>query len=320
MEVLIQMGKLNIVFLLTFYSFLYAVDTLKPTYTLMSSGDVQDIVYKNNKLYSATSEGIIDIFDTKTKKRIQKINLPNIMDFMGDEVPSKIYSIDILNDKLLIVAQGMKGYRNMWLFDKQLEKAIDITKKLFIKEARFVDENSVILATLSNQIIYFDLKNKKQLYSVQISPSSFSDFALSEDKTKIIATDESGIVRIIDTKSGNIVKKAGDINLDRVYQLDFKNGVILTAGQDRKAVVYKNNKSDSIDFKFLLYSCGLSPSGKVGAVAYNEQNDVAVIDTNSMDILYSLIENKATLTKILFISESELFSTSDNEQINFYKF
>lgn len=214
----------------------------------------------------------------------------------------------------------MKGYRNIWLYkDNKLIKTIDITKKLFIKEARFVSSDKIILATLSNQIIFYDMKESEKLYTVQVSSSSFSDFTLSEDKTQIITTDESGIVRVLDTKSGNIIKEYDSKNLDKVYQLDYKSEVVLTAGQDRKAVVYKDNQSDSLNFSFLLYSCGLSPSGKIGAIAYNEQNDLLVIDTKTMDKLYYLVGNKATLTKILFINETELFATSDSEQINFYK-
>jgi len=298
----------------------FATDILAPTFSLKATGDVQDIVYEKDILYASTSEGVVDIFDIKQKKQIDQIKIPDIKDFIGDSVPSKLYSVDRLNDKLLIVSQGMKGYRNLWIYEnKNLEKKIDISKKLFIKKARFINDNKIILATLSNQIIYYDLSTKKKLYTVQISPSSFSDFALSEDKTKIITTDESGIVRIVDVNNGNIIKEFESKNLDRVYQLDYKNNITLTAGQDRRMVIYKNNKSKYLDFNFLLYSCGLSPSGNLGAVAYNEENDILVVDTSSLDKLYKLTKNKATLTKILFINENSLFSTSDSEKINFYK-
>lgn len=298
----------------------FAIDTLAPTFFLKATGDVQDIVYEKDILYGATSEGVVDIFDIKQKKQIDQIKIPDIKDFIGDSVPSKLYSVDKLNDKLLIVSQGMKGYRNLWIYkNKNLEKKIDISKKLFIKKARFINDNKIILATLSNQIIYYDLSSQKKLYTVQISPSSFSDFTLNEDKTKIITTDESGIVRIVDVNNGNIIKEFESKNLDRVYQLDYKNNIILTAGQDRRMVIYKNNKSKYLDFDFLLYSCGLSPSGNLGAVAYNEENDILVVDTSSLDKLYKLTKNKATLTKILFINENSLFSTSDSEKINFYK-
>ncbi len=299
---------------------LFGFENLKPTYSLVASGDVQDIVYSDGKLYAATSESIVDIFDTNNKSIVKQIKLPQIKDFMGDDVPAKIYSIDILNNDILLVSQGMKGYRNVWLYsNNKLEKKIDIDKKLFIKEAKFINSNTIILATLANQIMSFDINNNTNIYSMQVSPSSFSHFVLSENRTKIVTTDESGIVRVLDSKSGIILKKYDSMNLDKVYQLDYKNGIVLTAGQDRKSVIYKNNKSDFLEFNFLLYSCGLSPSGTLGAVAYNENNDVLVFDTNSKKKLYNLTENRATLTQILFIDENNIFTTSDSSKINFYK-
>ena len=300
---------------------LYGVQTLQPDYSLKAKGDVQDIVYGDNKLYAVTSEGTIDIFDLSKKELLQRIELPSIKDFMGDVIPAKIYSIDLFNGQIVVVSQGMKGYRNLWLYKgEKLAKLISIEKKLFIKKARFISKNKILMATLSNEIIMYDIPINKKLYRTQVSHSSFSDFTLNEDKSKVILSDESGIVRLIETDSGNTIKKIGSENLDRVYQLDYKKGITLTAGQDRKAVVYRDNGSDSLEFHFLLYSCGLSPSGKVGAVAYNEKNDVVVFDTKTMDKLYYLVGNKATLTKILFVGENGLFATSDNEQINFYKF
>jgi hypothetical protein len=301
-------------------NFSFAIKNIEPTYSLYASGDVQDIVYSDSTLYAATSEGIVDIFDIKTKKLLSKIAVPPIKDFMGDEVPAKLYSIDKLNEKILFVSQGMKGYRNLWIYENsKLTKLLDIDKKLFIKKAKFVSEDKVLLATLSNEIFLLDVKNKKYIYTIQISSSSFSDFVLDEEKKHFIATDESGIVRLLDVMSGNILKIIGKKNLDRVYQLDYKNKIVLTAGQDRKAVVYNKNNVSDLDFHFLLYSCGLSPKGNLGAIAYNENNDVLVFKTNDLSKLYNLTKNKATLTKILFISNKELFATSDSSKINYWR-
>jgi WD40 repeat protein len=176
-----------------------------------------------------------------------------------------------------------------------------------------------VFALLSNQIGKYDIKAKKLNYLVQISTSSFSHFMLSEDKKTIVTTDESGIVRVLDVLTAKETQKQRALNLDRVYQLDYKNGVILTAGQDRKSVIYKDSSSSSLDFDFLLYSCALSPSAKLGAVAYNEKNEVLVFDTDSMNKLYNLVGQKATLTQILFKNENEVFVSSDDTNINYFK-
>ncbi len=299
---------------------LFAIENLEPTKVFKSSGTVQDIEYLENRLYAGTSNGTVEIFDVQTQEKIKEIKLPNITDFMGDEIPAKIYSIDILDNMILIVAQGMKGYRNIFLFkDEKLEKIIGIEKKYFVQKASFISNEKIVFGLLSNQIGVYDFKNKKLDYLIQISASSFADFVLSPDKKTLATTDESGIIRKIRIENGQIFGENKNKNLDKVYQLDFKNKVILTAGQDRQAVVYKNNSSYSLKFDFLLYSCGLSPKANLGAVAYNEKNEVLVFDIVTKSKLYNLRGQKATLTQIRFINENEVFVSSDDSNINYFK-
>ena len=299
---------------------LFAIESLEPENIYQAAGDVQDIKYKDSTLYVATSNGTVEIFNTNTKEKKESIQIPDIKDFMGDTIPSKIYSIDILNDKILIVAQGMKGYRDIYIYENNfLTKIIDIEKKYYVQKAYFVDENQIIFALLSNQIGLYNFKNKKLEYLIQISASSFSDFIIDETKKTIATTDESGIVRVLNIKTGTITTKLKAINLDRVYQLDYKNGVILTAGQDRKAVVYDFLSIYSLDFDFLLYSCGLSPKATLGAIAFNEENEVLIFNIKSKSYLYRLSGQEATVTKILFINDKELFISSDTQKINYFR-
>lgn len=310
----------NIFLIVVLSIYTYAIPTLKPTKIFKSSGTVQSIVYKDNKLYAGTSNGTVEIFDTKTTKKINEIKLPNIKDFMGDIIPAKIYSIDLYKGNLLIVSQGMKGYRNIFLYDgKELKKIIGIDKKYFFQKASFTTEDTIVFGLLSNQIGVYNFKEDTLKYLIQISPSSFSHFMVDENKKTLATTDESGIVRILNIDSGQIVKVPEAKNLDRVYQLDYKKGVLLTAGQDRQAVIYKDNKAYSLHYNFLLYSCGLSPKAKKGAIAYNEQNEVLVIDINTQQELFNLTGQRATLTQILFINENEVYVSSDDSNINYFK-
>jgi len=297
----------------------FAMKTLTPTYSLETSGNAQSLVVDKDTLYVGQDNGKVEVFNLATKKLLETISIPNIIDFMGDEIPAKIYSIDKIDDKLLIVSQGMKGYRNIFLYEnKKLEKIIGIESKYFIQKASFVSSDEIIFGLLSNQIGLYNFKMKKLFYLVQVSGSSFSHFMISEDKKSIATTDESGKVRILDTASSRITYEYPGINLDKVYQLDFKKGIILTAGQDRKSVVFKGNKHYEMNFDFLLYSCALNPSASLGAVAYDENNDVMVFDIKSEEKLFNLVGQKATLTQILFKSEKELFISSDSKSLNYF--
>ena len=295
---------------------------LTPNFSLTASGGVTDLILKEDTLFVATVASSIDIFNIKTKEKIDSIKMPKIKDFVGDAIDSKIYSIDTLKDNILILSQGEKGGRNIDIYkDGKIEKIIEDKDRLFIARAKFLDQNHIIFALLSNQLYLYDVKNKKILKEVQISQSKFSNFKLTEDKNQIIVCDESGILTMIDSKSFEILKVFKNQNLDNVFQVDVKNNLILTAGQDRRAAIYSiNGKNDFYkEFSFLIYSVGLSPSAKLAAVASDEENNVTIFNVNSKENLYKLMQNKSTLTNILFVNENEIFVSSDDKQINYYK-
>lgn len=302
----------------------FLVFSQQPAFKLKASGGVSDFVYENDFLYVATDNGKIDVFNTKTKQKNKSITVPNVKDFMGDEIPAKIYSVDVLENenRILIVSQGKGGFRDVYVFENNaLNKILDANEnKMMIRKARFINGYQILFALMSSEIILFDLANNKEIYKNQISTSTFSDFVLSEDLKSYITSDESGIIRKFETSSGKLIKEFKGENVDNVYQVDFKNNVIIGAGQDRRVSVYQNiNSSYYLQSDFLVYSVGLSPSGKLGAYQKNEENEIAIFDIESKNILKTLPGHQTTLTKLLFISESELISSSDDPEILFWK-
>lgn len=311
----------------TFFCFIILINFLNakdinPTFTYQASASVTDLVYSKNKIYAGTTGSIVDIFDTKTKKKINSIKVPKVKDFMGDLVESKIYSVDVFDDDILILAQGEKGGRDIYLYkNEKLLNLVSSKERMFIARAKFITKDKIVFALLSNQVYLFDIKTKTNIYKKQISQSKFSYFALSEDKKNLVIADESGIISMLDILSFKIIRTFENQNLDNVFQVDIKNNIILTAGQDRRAVVY-NTKSNDAYYKstsFLIYSVGLSPSAMLAGIAYNEDNEISIFNTKTKKDLHILKENKTTLTNILFISEKEVLTSSDDERINYYK-
>ena len=295
---------------------------LTPTSSLLASGGVIDLVLNNDKLYASTAASSVDIFDIKTQERIDSIKMPKIKDFLGDVIDSKIYSVDVLNDSVLILSQGEQGGRNLGIYKNgQMQNIIDDSQRMFIGSAKFLDENHIIYALLSNQIYLYDIQNKKILKEIQISQSKFSNFKLTKDKSKFIVSDESGVITMLDSKSFEVLKTFKNQNLDNVFQADIKGNLILTAGQDRRAAVYNidTNSAYYKEFSFLIYSVALSPSTNLAAVASDEENNVTIFNTKTKENLYKLFLNKATLSNILFLNENELFVASDDKEINYYK-
>jgi WD40 repeat protein len=295
---------------------------LTPTFVYEGSGGVTDLVYKDAKLYSATAEGTVDIYDTKEKKLIQTIKVPMIKDFTGEEVASKIYSVDIVDDKIMIVSQGKMGYRRVHIYaDSNLSEVISTAKSYTIAKAKFVDKEHLLIALLSNELILYDIKNSKALYREQITASKFSNFALNENRDEVLLVDESGELRVISVKDGKVIKEFKGQNVDNVFQVDYKNGIMITAGQDRRCAIYSKDgrKAYYKSGSFLIYSAGLSPSGAIGAFASDEQNNITLFNTSTKLDLHKLGSHKATISSILFIDEKELFTASDDNHINYWK-
>ena len=245
--------------------------------------------------------------------------MPKILNFRGNLNYSKIYSLDILNNNILILSQGMKGTRELHIYSDKLETLIPSSSNLYISRAKFINDNLVIFSTLGNELYLYNIKEKKFEYMKKISSSKFSNFTLNENKSEIIIADESGDLKVHNTINGELLKKYENYNLDNVFQVDTKKGIILTAGQDRKSFVFNQGKTYSKKVQFLIYSCALSPSGNLAAIANDEENNILVFDTKNKKELFSLKGNKMTITNILFLNEEEVLVTSDNSIITYYK-
>jgi len=302
---------------------LYSQDLkdINPSYTLKASGAVTNLVVKDNILLASTAASSVDIFDIEKKELVKSIKIDKIKDFTNAIIDSKVFSTDIANDKILILSQGESGGRNIFIYEnEELKNIISDKERLYIAYAKFLDADHIIYALLSNQIYIYSLKEKKILKEMQISQSSFSHFTLNDKKDTLFVADESGIIAQVDLKSFKKTKTFQGQNVDRVFQVDVKKDKLIAAGQDRRVAIYSFGfeKPYHLSTNFLIYTAALSPSSKIGAFCYDEENSVAVFDIGSKELLYKLVGNKSILTNILFLNENEVFVASDDSGINNY--
>ena len=293
---------------------------LEPTKTYKASGAVVDMIQNSGKLYVSTDAGAVDIFDIKTTKKLKTLKVEKIKDFVGDLVDSKVYSVDVLGKSTLVLSQTSGGFRRVDIHvDGKRERVIDAKDYLAIAKAKFLNEETIIIADLSNEISSFNIKTKQKNWSFQASGAKFSNFVLDESRAKVVIADESGDLKIHATKDGKFIKKLSGQNLDNVFQVDFKEGVIATAGQDRRVVIYEPFSAYYKTASFLIYSVGLSPSGNRVGYASDENNNVTVFNTKTKEDLATLSSNKMTLSNIVFLNENEVFVSSDDSTVNYYK-
>jgi hypothetical protein len=311
----------SIILLALLAGLLFGADIKEPKASFISSGSVIDILYQDGRLYSATDAGCVDIFDFKSRAILKKIEVPKIEDFMGEEIDSKVYSVDKINTKIMILSQDREGFRRVHLNqDGKTQLLIDSSKALTIAKAKFLDENTILLALLSNELISYDIKKRTNNWLIQVSGAKFSDFVLNESKDEVVVADESGNLKIHSTKDGKHLKTLAGENLDNVFQVDYKNGVIATAGQDRRVVLYvpKAGSAYQIKSDFLVYSVGLSPSGAIVGYASDEHNNVTLLNTATKSKIALFGKNKMTLNRVVFINENEFLVASDDKIINLY--
>ena len=295
---------------------------LHPVKSYKVHGNINDVVYDNDKLYVATSEGHVDVLDRKSGKVIQEITLSKIKDFMGDTIDSEVFSVDVSQAGILILSQDFDGYSRLDIYrNGKLEHLISKKDKLYIVKAKFVTPDIVLFGQLSNVYTLYDIKMKKHLWDVQVTTSKFSDFAFDDAKKRAATADESGVMNIISLKDGKTLRHYEGVNRDEVFKIDWKKHLIITAGKDKRVGLYHDNsdRTSYKDYGFFIYCAALSQDAHFGAAAINDKNDVSVFDTSSKEDRYQLVGNRSKITSIIFLNDKEVLVAANNNTINLFK-
>jgi len=316
-------NRFGLLFYVVFSTILCFGQVIQPALKIKTSGAITDFFIDGSNITLSTDAGTIEEFSLSSGKRLNINNLHMMVDFMGDPAPTKVYSIDRFETKILIVTQGNHGFRNLLIADKNdTIKVIDANRdKLMIKKARFINNKFILLGLMSNELILYDFDKKEIVYTSTISAYSFSDFYLNKNKQFAYSSDESGIVHKIDVIDGKIVEEFAGNNVDNVYRLVYKNGVIITAGQDRRVGVYNSitGKNYYLQKDFLIYSVALSSDAFIGAFTASEENDISVFNVETRNELMKLKGHTSVITKMEFIDKHTLVSVADDHYLMIWK-
>jgi len=304
-------------------TYIFASSVVTPVEQIEVNGVVKDMVLRDNTLIIATDNGTVQVYDYEAKVFYKTISLPKVKDFTGDLVPVRVFSVDKQASRYVLLSDsGKGGYANLWLHENNAStQVLTHTDKIAAIKVRFISKEQVLLGLLSNEAVLFDIKNKKEVFRVQLSESKFSDFALNDDKSQAVFACESGVLNVIDTKTGKVLKVLKSVNVDNVYKVDFKKDIVSGAGQDRRGALYNvtTGTGTHIEGSFLIYATGLSPSAKRVAFAMDEQNNISIYNRTTKSKIAELQGQKSTLNTILFKDENTLFSSSDDSTVMMWK-
>ena len=301
-----------------FFSLTLYAGVISPKVSVKTSSAVLDFIVRDGDIWAGTANGEA-LRITAKGKIISTTALPVMEDSWGEKIKQKIMSIDLSSDTKTIIVAGEDG----WLYTIREGKITKTTysTKTVVKKIAFISDSKVMLALLSNEVVFFDLKTNRILKTLSGGTSPLSDMALSKDKKTAIIAGEAGIVSVIDTGLMKITRRIQGGNVDNIYKIDLQNNHVLTAGQDRRAILYTLDGKSFVRFEgsFLIYTAALSPSAGIMAAAMDEENLISVFDTYKRKKVTTAKGHTATLNRIIFIDEKRFVSCADENKILFWE-
>ncbi len=311
----------NILLILVLFFTIISAKEISPYKYVQASEAVTDFVKVDNLLIIGTEEGIIDIYDLEKDELIDQIKLPKVKNIFGNDIRSLITSVDYYQGKIIFIKRLLSGYHELYLYEnKKLIKLIDASQYFSLKKVKFVNEKSAIIAFMSNEIMLYDLKNRKIVYKKLYNLASLSDIVFDEKKEYVFTADETPQITKIDILTGKVVQKFFKANKRDIFSIDYKNGKLLSGGKDRRVILYETpNKYTMTKGDFFIYDVALTPDAKKAAFVKNEENDISIIDTVNMEEIMLLKGHKQTIIKIDFHTSNELISADEDDRLMFWR-
>ena len=304
-------------FLFCLLNFIFANEITTPVKEIEASANVLSTTLISGKLFIATDGGTVEIYDPKQSKFEEIIKMDDIKTYVSDHERPKILSIDELGGKILILSEGDYATKVLYLRENGQMKSINLTNQA-IKKALFLDGEHAILASISNEIYFLNLKSGEIYEHFKISIAMLSDMEISEDRGTLAIACESGKVYFY-----NILAKKMDIILDihtdNIYDIAYKNDVVISGGTDRIAGIFSNGSLKKINAGFLVYGVGLSTDGKIAAYMSDEMSDVNLVDSASLENIAMLKTGQSTINSIVFISDNEVATSAYEKKILFWR-
>lgn len=297
----------KILFILSFFC------VLSYGYELKLNSNITALKFDKQNLYIGTDKGEILRYNIKDKSLKELLSLPKNKNYYDNNF-AKIYNIDIFKNTLLILSEGDFGSKNLSFYKDNLQ--IKKLEENSITKAFFINEDTYLLISIGSEIELID-KNLKNIKRFNFSHSSLNDAVLSEDKNKLVVGFESGEVELFDLKNWKMLKNYDKMHKDNIYQVDFKNNIILSCGTDRRIGIVKNEEQNFLQKNFLIYACALSPDGELAVYSDNEAGISEVFSTSDFKSIKTFNNENLISEFIIFLNNKDFIISGFGDSIMF---
>ena len=314
--------KKLLLYLLLFTFWVFASD-IKPIKNAKIDAAVLDMVVTNNNIYVATDASAVVVLDSNLSLK-KEIKVRKIKDFMGELNDADIYSVDVIEDKILFLAQAEDGYAELFVHENnQTKKVLDKSLMLYAKAAKFVDSKRAVLALMSDELVLYDIQKQKIIKRAKAGEYFYSAMAMDKSRKYLVVGDEGGEVIVVDPNTLQRIKLFKDVNKDKILSL-FINAPLVAAGSraDKKLALYNIDGGKPKTYKnpdFFVYVVGLSLDNRYVLYGDNEKYILKVADTNSLDVKYRLVGHKNIVNVIRFIDNKLLLTGSETGEIMMWR-
>ena len=126
---------------------------LSPVLEIPVNGTTKDMVLRGNELLIGTDSGVLQVYDYEAKAFTHTVALPPVKDFVGDMIPPRVFSIDKIEERYVLLSEsGKGGYANLWIHENNgTTQLLSHTDKIAAIKARFINKEQILLGLLSNE-------------------------------------------------------------------------------------------------------------------------------------------------------------------------
>lgn len=286
------------------------------------SASVTTLKQDKNTLYIGTNDGQISSLDLNlgvSSQNLKKVaEFGKIKNSYDESFSPQIYSIDVYKDSFLIISEADLGGKNL----STLKDGVLNTKRFEfdgLKKAYFIDENTYLFVFTGATITLVD-SNLNVLKSFKFNHSLLNNSNINPQRNTLEVDFESGEIKLFDIKKWEVIANFDAVHKDNIYQVDYKNNVLVSCAIDGKLGVIKNNQQNFIQKNFFIYACALSPNGELIAYSDYNENTIEIVKSSNFEKIASFknADDKLVIRNILFIDDSKFSISGYDNKIFFW--